>query len=176
MEALIAIMAPFFEEPSREYHIRELSRLLKINHTTIRQRVNRLVREGYLRKVDRPIYPAYKSEITKKFLNLKLYYNLEKIRTSLLIEHLEKYFDYPVIVLFGSYSTANDGTASDIDIAVITDITKESSLAKYEKSLKRSISLHVFSKSKWQEMAKTNKPMMNSICNGIVLSGQLEVV
>jgi predicted nucleotidyltransferase len=176
MEAKITILKPFFEEPNREYYIRELSRILKINHTTVRQKLARLVKEGFLTITKGKVYSAYKPIVSRKYLNLKLYYNLEKIRISGLVEDIEKAFDYPTITLFGSYATGNDDTTSDIDLCVISNIKKEFGTEKYEKILNRKISLHLFTKDKWKSMAKENKGLINSICNGIMLSGQLEVL
>jgi predicted nucleotidyltransferase len=176
MEAKITILKPFFEEPNREYHIRELARILKINHTTVRQKLTKLVKEGFLTVSKGKIYSAYKPIISRKYLNLKLYYNLEKIRISELVDNIEKAFDYPTIILFGGYATANDDTTSDIDICVISNIKKEFDTEKCEKILNRKISFHLFTKEKWKSMAKENKGLINSICNGIVLSGQLEVL
>ncbi|MBI2580817.1 ArsR family transcriptional regulator, partial [Candidatus Woesearchaeota archaeon] len=45
MEVKLTILKPFFEDPNRKFSIRELSRILKINHTTVRQYLNRLVKE-----------------------------------------------------------------------------------------------------------------------------------
>ena len=50
METKIAIMRPFFEDPDREFQIRELSRIVKINHTTVRKYLNGLVKESLLKK------------------------------------------------------------------------------------------------------------------------------
>jgi predicted nucleotidyltransferase len=176
METKTTILRPFFEEPVREYHIRELSRIVKVNHTTVRQQLNKLVKEGILEASKGKLYSAYKPKMEKKFLNLKLCYNLEKIRNSELVESLEKAYDYPVTVLFGSYAKAQDEKSSDVDICVITNIAKDFNTEKYEKALNRKISLHLFTKEKWKKMTKENKNFVNNICNGIVLSGQLEVI
>ncbi|MFH0876236.1 MAG: nucleotidyltransferase domain-containing protein [archaeon] len=176
MEIKITILKPFFEEPNRKYSIRELSRLLNINHTTVRQYLNKLVKEGYLVQKREGVYSFYRLVLSKKTLNLKLYYNLEKIRESSLIEQLEKEFDFPVIVLFGSYSNATDDKASDVDICLISNIKKEFPTEKYEKKLNRRISLHYYNKDGFENAKKNNSNLVNNICNGIVLSGEFEVL
>jgi len=176
MERKINILKPFFENPNKEFHIREISRLVKINHTTVRQYLNKLVKEGILKLKDKELVSPYILEESQKALNLKLYYNLELIRESEIVVNLEKFYDYPAIVLFGSFSKARDNKESDIDICVITEIKKEFSLIKYEKLLKREITLHKFSKKTWSEMKKSNHHLINSISNGIILSGELEVL
>ena len=176
MEEKLTILKSFFEKPNKEFHIRELSRILNINHTSVRQYLIKLVKEDFLETVKGGIYLSYKSNINKKFLNLKLYYNLEKIRNSNLAEALEKAYDLPVIVVFGSYATASDDMGSDVDICLISNIGKEFFLEKYEKILNRGVSLHKFSKKTWDRAKKSNPNLVNSICNGIVLSGELEVL
>ena len=176
MERKLTILKPFFEDPNRKFSIRQLSRVLKINHTTVRQYLNKLVKEGFLSSKKEGVYLFYLLILSKKTLNLKLYYNLEKIRGSNIIDDLEKAYDLPVIVIFGSYASARDDASSDIDICVISNVEKEFSTEKYEKSLNRKISLHKFSKNSWDEAKKSNPNLVNSICNGIVLSGELEIL
>ena len=176
MERKLTILKPFFEEPNRRFSIRELSRILRINHTTVRQHLNKMVKEGFLSLKNEGLYSFYQLIINKKTLNLKLYYNMEKIRNSKIIEDLEKAFDLPAIVLFGGYASAMDDANSDIDICLISNIGKEFSTEKYEKRLNRKISLHKFTKNSWERAKKSNPNLINNICNGIVLSGQLEVL
>ena len=176
MERKLTIVKPFFEDPNRKFSIRELSRILKINHTTVRQYLNNLVKEGFLSSKKEGVYSFYQLVLSKKTLNLKMYYNLEKIRNSNLIEDLEKAYDLPVIVLFGSYALARDDTSSDIDICLISNVGKEFQIEKYEKSLNRKISLHKYNKNTWDKAKKSNPNLVNNICNGIVLSGELVVL
>ncbi len=170
------LLAPFFDDPQRKFSIRELSRMLKINHTTVRQGLNWLVKEEYLSFKKEGVYIFYRLVLTRKTLNLKLFYNLEKIRISGLMGDLEKAFDLPVIVLFGSYAFACDDVTSDIDICVITNIEKKFSVEKYESILHRKVSLHKFSKMEWEKMKKSHPFLVNNICNGVVLSGELVIV
>ncbi|MEM4152875.1 MAG: nucleotidyltransferase domain-containing protein [Candidatus Pacearchaeota archaeon] len=176
METEITILSCFFENPNKDFYIREIARIVKINHTTVRQYLNKLVKEGFLSIIKKGLYPSYKLLLSRKTLNLKLFYNLEKLRESNLIEDLEKEYDMPVIVLFGSYAKAMDDPTSDIDICLITNVRKEMALEKYEKFLKRKISLHKFTQKEWQKAKTKNKGLVNNICNGIVLSGELEIV
>ena len=175
METKVTILKSFFEDPNRKFSIRELSRILKINHTTVRQHLNQMVKEGFLSLKKEDVYSFYQLVLAKKTLNLKLYYNLEKIRESNLVQDLEKTFNLPIIVLFGSYAYAMDDKTSDIDICLISNIEKEFSTEKYEKILNKKISIHKFNKNSWIKAKNLNPNLINNICNGIVLSGELEV-
>ena len=176
MEKKLNILKQFFEEPNREFHIRELSRILRVNHTSIRQYLNLLTKEDFLDFIKGRIYSSYKAKLNKKFLNLKLYHNLEKLRTSGIVEDLEKKFDYPAIVVFGSYASAYDDKNSDVDICVMTNIKKEFNTEKYKKILNRKVSLHFFSNKELERNKIKNRQLINNICNGITLSGQLEII
>ncbi|MBD3361795.1 ArsR family transcriptional regulator [Candidatus Woesearchaeota archaeon] len=176
MERKMTILKLFFEDPNKKYSIRELSRILKINHTTVRKYLNDLATEGFLSLKKEGVYSFYKLVLDKKTLNLKLYYNLEKLRKSKIIADLEKEYDLPVIVLFGSYASAMDDSTSDIDLCIISNIEKDFSAEKYEKKLNRRVSIHKFDKTTWEKAKKSNPELINNICNGTVLSGELTVL
>jgi predicted nucleotidyltransferase len=135
-----------------------------------------LEKEGFIELVYEGNFSFYKLIVSRKMLNLKLYYNLEKIRESGLIEDLEKFYDFPVIILFGSYVSARDDILSDLDLCLISNVEKVFSFEKYEKIIRRKVELHKFTKSSWSKAKKLNPHLVNSICNGLVLSGELEVL
>jgi predicted nucleotidyltransferase len=174
MEIKISILKPFFENPNEEFQIRELSRLLKINHTTIRQYLLKLVKEGLIEIKKGKPYDYFKAKIDKKFLNLKLFFNLEKLRESNLIEQIERDYDYPTVILFGSYASATDDPKSDIDLFVLTEVKKDKDYSKFEGKLNRKINIHIFSKDKFNFTKDKNMELLNNIINGITLSGKLE--
>jgi predicted nucleotidyltransferase len=89
---------------------------------------------------------------------------------------LEKAYDLPVIVLFGSYASAMDDSTSDIDLCLISNVEKDFSAEKHEKNLNRKISIHKFDKTGWEKAKKLNPELINNICNGLVLSGELKVL
>ena len=170
------ILSLFFENQEKGFGIREISRKLKINHTSVRQYLNKLVKDEYLIIKTESLYPLYHSNINKAYLNLKLFYNLEKLRESELVEFLEKEYDYPAIIVFGSYAQAQDRENSDLDLFIISSIKKEPSLEIYEKKLKRKISLHVFNKKEVQNFKDKNSQFLNNLIKGIVLAGEPELI
>ncbi len=176
METKITIVKHFFEEPNRKFSIRQLSRITKINHTTVRQYLKKLLKEEFLSSKEEGVYLFYRLIPSDKTMNLKKYYNLEKIRESRIIDDLEKTYDLPTIVLFGSYASATDDITSDMDLCVISNVKKDFDCKIYEKTINRKISIHKFDKASWEKTKKTNPHLINSICNGITLSGELEVL
>ncbi|MEK6830928.1 MAG: nucleotidyltransferase domain-containing protein [Nanoarchaeota archaeon] len=176
MEIKLNILKPFFEDPDREFNVRELSRIVKINHTTVRKYLNTLVKEGILQKKKGQVYSNYAIVLSKKYLNLKLYYNFEKIRKSNIIEYSQKEFDFPVIVLFGSYAKAKDTKKSDIDICIISNIKKDLNLKSFQLVLDKSVNIHPFTKKEFENLKKKSPELVNNIANGIVLEGELEII
>ena len=173
----LSILAVFFEDPTTHFHIREIARLTTLNHMTARKYLNLFVKEGVLNKKPGKLFGAYSANgNSRKFQNLKLYYNLEKLRQANLIEDLEHFYEYPIIILFGSYAKSSNVKESDIDICVISNIQKKFSAQKYIKILQREVSIHKYTQKEFEVLKTKNPELVNSLCNGIVLSGQLEIL
>ncbi|MBR9704008.1 nucleotidyltransferase domain-containing protein [Candidatus Pacearchaeota archaeon] len=109
-------------------------------------------------------------------IKLKITFNLNFIYQSGLVEFLNDHYGNPKsIILFGSFRKGEDVTDSDIDIAIenndIKDYRTEGlrELVDFEKTINRKIQLHLFNKK------NVDYDLFNSIANGIVLSGFLEV-
>jgi len=81
-----------------------------------------------------------------------------------------------VVIIKHVTPSAMDDEISDIDICLITNIKKEFLLEKYENKLNRKVSLHEYNDNFWNKAKKLNTNLINSICNGIVLSGELEIL
>ncbi|HLD56757.1 MAG TPA: nucleotidyltransferase domain-containing protein [archaeon] len=177
MEIKFDILGFFFRNPNTGYTIRNLAKITGINHTTVRKYILYYLKEGLLAKKPTKPFPTFVAQVgSKKYLNLKMYYNFELVRKSVIVEELETVYNYPVIVLFGSFSKAMDDEQSDIDICIITDIKKDMGLEKFEKVLGRKVSIHHFTKKTWGLAKDKNAELVNNIANGITLSGQLEIL
>lgn len=172
----LSIIKEFFENPDKSFHIRELSRKLDKNHMTVRKKLIELKQEQYLKKEKTNLYETYKANKNKKFYNLKLYYNLEKIRKSKIIDKINEEYDYPQIILFGSYSEAKDDENSDIDICLITNVKKEIELKKFKTKLNKNVDLRIFSEKEWEKLIKNNASLANNIIRGITLSDEFEAI
>jgi len=106
----------------------------------------------------------------QKVTQMKRVANLEQIYNSDLIKFLEEKFAGATIILFGSYSRGEDTNNSDIDIAIIGRKAKEVDLTKFEKILERKILINFYDSFK-----EIHKNLKENICNGIVLSGGIEL-
>ncbi len=163
------VLIYFFEQPTQEIHLRELSRKLNLSMPTILSAIKKLEQEKLIViKRGKALTTVKANWEEKSFKWLKRVYNLEFLYASGLVEELNKQYNIPsAIICFGSYSRGEDIEASDIDIAVINAGEKEVSLEKFEKKLKRTISIHGISLKGLSEHFKAN------LYNGIILEGAL---
>ncbi|MBU1252709.1 MAG: nucleotidyltransferase domain-containing protein [Nanoarchaeota archaeon] len=175
MKRKVDILKPFFENPNERFQIRELSRILKINPTTIGDHLKKFAKENLIELEPGKPYPYFKAKESKEFLIQKLFFNLEKLHQTSIIEQLEKDYDYPTIILFGSYADAIDDKNSDIDLLVLTEIKKDRNYTKFEKKLNRKVSIHLSTKEKFNSLKNKNPELLNNIINGITLAGKLEL-
>lgn len=163
------VLMMFFENPTTEFHLRELSRQLKISMPTIISTTDTLNKDCLVQKKKSRFLTTVKANAeNQRFIRLKRVVNLEQIYESGLVDELIKEYNHPqAIVLFGSYSRGEDIEKSDIDIAVITNKSMSLDAAKYEKKLKRKV--HVLSLTR----DKMPVELFNNLMNGIILEGYL---
>lgn len=103
-------------------------------------------------------------------MQLKRVVNLKAIYESGILEELEENFPGCAIILFGSYSKGEDTAKSDIDLAIIGGKEKQMDLSKFENLLKKEIIINFYSSFK-----EIHKQLRESLCNGIVLFGGIEL-
>ena len=175
MELKEKLLSYFFEEPEREFHVRELAKLMKKSHTTISKYLNLLKKEQLLVSSEKLNHLLFKANVNKKFKDFKLNYNLSLIRDSGLLDYLKDKFNYPeAIVLFGSFAKAENIKKSDIDILVVSPIKKKIELKEFEKNTGHEIQIFIYSGK--ELFSLKNKELLNSFINGIVLEGYIEVI
>lgn len=162
------ILSLFFRQPTRKFHKREISRILKLGLPSVSAHLNKLEKDGLIKRVKEGIYETYSGSGNTAFNVQKLAYNITMFNESGLVDFLAKEFTPDCIVLFGSASRGEDIESSDIDIFMISG-KKEADLAKFEKELGRKISLHTT-----DSFSSLSKELRNNIINGIKLYGYLE--
>jgi predicted nucleotidyltransferase len=167
----------FINEPEREFHVRELAKIIKKSPTTISKYLTQMKKENLLlsrRELGHLLFKA--NNESQEFKSKKLFHNIDLIRKSGLIDYLESELNYPkAIVLFGSFAKAENILSSDIDLMIVTSSKKELNLTKFENKIGHSIQLFMINPSKMEQMKKSNPELLNNFINGIILSGYLEV-
>ncbi len=166
----LKIMNFFFEEPARYFHIRELARLSKIAHTSVKNYLTELENEVLIKKVKTPIYDSFiANEENRIYKIYKQQYMIMQVYSSGLIDYIEENLHPKCIILFGSIRKGEYNAESDIDLFVQTS-QKNVNLEKFEKILKHKISLFFE-----ENLTKLSNELFNNVLNGIKLSGYLKV-
>jgi len=171
------ILKFFFASPSKKFQLRELARVSRISTTGVKAALSELLADKIITK-NRDKYEFYEAnrncevyKFFKKFYNAKMLFDIG------IVDHLEKEFNHPeVIMLFGSASRGEDAEKSDVDIFVLTPVDKELDLKKFNEKLNREVKLIVMNKEEFEKAKEKSPELINSITNGIVLRGFLEVV
>ena len=167
----------FIEEPEKEFHIREIAKLMGKSPTTISKYMRILEKKGLLLSKKMSNHILFKSNNENiQFKTLKKEHNLKKLISSGLIRYLEEKLNNPeAIIIFGSFNKGEDIHKSDIDITAVTPLKKELPLKKFENRLKHPIQLFLYSKKEINQMKIKNKELLNNIINGTIVSGFWEV-
>ena len=171
------ILEFFIKEPEKEFHIRQISKLLKKSPTTISKYLKECENKGILKSEKKLNHLLFKANSgNENFRQLKLNYNLNILYNSGLINYLIKEFNYPeAIVLFGSFAKAEDILKSDIDLLIISQTKKEINLEKFEKKLGHKIQIFIHSNKEISQMKEKNRELLNNWVNGINVYGFWEV-
>ncbi|MEK6914741.1 MAG: nucleotidyltransferase domain-containing protein [Nanoarchaeota archaeon] len=165
------IIKVFFENPTKEYNVREIARIIKVAPATASSQLKKLAKKEILKERKERNLIIYKANMShSNYTDLKIYYNIKKIKDSGLIEELNKFYMKPAIVLFGSASFGLDTEDSDIDLVIISEKNKEfPKKEKFEKVIKRKLQFFIVKDTK--ELKNTH--LINNILNGIVIQGEL---
>jgi len=163
----------FFLNPTKEHYLMDISRKIRLAHTSVKKNLKELISIGlitkYIQEKGGRKFPIYKADRNNKlFKKYKLIYNITSLFESNLTEYIGDKLMPKSIVLFGSYQKGEDIEESDIDIFVECK-KEELNLAKFEKKLGRKIELHFN-----ENFTSYPKELKNNIINGIVVSGYLQ--
>lgn len=172
------VLELFIKEPEREFHVREIAKILKKSPTTISKYLKDYEKKKILssvRKLNHLLFQA--NSESPNFKQLKLNYNLDLLHESGFIDYLTEEFNEPkAIVLFGSFAKAEDNKNSDIDLLIVSSKKEEVNLEKFEKKLGHKIQLFVHSEGELEKLKVKNKELFNNWINGIVVHGYFEVL
>jgi len=172
----VRVLLMFFNEPYREYHLREIAKLAKVSSSTAKRFLDFYNEEGFIQKQRKANLALFKANIANSaFRHLKIGYSLFKLQP--LADHLEEVYSNFSIILFGSCSRGEDDLQSDIDILVISSRKERADLSEFERHLERRITLLLYEPHEWEVKAKSDKAFYERILvDGIPLRGNLPVV
>lgn len=163
----------FFISPTKEHYLMDISRNVKLAHTSVKRNLKKLVRDGLIKELlekrGKRKFPIYKANLGSKLYKIhKIVYNFSSLFQSGLIEFIEGKLSPKSIVLFGSFQRGEDTENSDIDLFVECK-KKDLDFSDFEKKLKRKVEIHFN-----EDFTSYSKELKNNIINGVILSGFLE--
>ena len=157
----------FFENPVKEFYLRQITRLTGIPKTTVSRRLKKLIERKIILKINSEPFDKYRAnEQDLLYTFYKKMYILEKIHKSGLIEYLIKKTSPTAIVLFGSCAKGEYDQESDIDLCIISPETKLN-LDKFK--LNHEIQAFFFS-----NLSEIPKNLRQNVINGVKLYGFLK--
>ena len=158
----------FFEHPTTEFHIRELSRKTGISAPTVLLAVDALKKRGLVAAYKKGNMKIVKASGSTEFIRAKRIANIQRAYDSGIIDYLSDLYEKPqAIILFGSFSRGDDIEKSDIDIAILTRSHMEPKLEAFERKLGKHVSIHEIDRK------KISKEFYSNLANGIVMEGAL---
>ncbi len=162
----------FFLHPTIKLRVRQIERELKVPLPSVIRYTQELEQEGILKSAKIANITAYSADrASKTFLLEKKLFNIQQLNISGLVDFFREELSNPATVVFGSYARGEDIENSDIDLYIETSSKNKINVEKYEKILQRKIQLFIYKNIHDLE----NKELANTIINGIVLNGFLEV-
>ncbi|MFH0928907.1 MAG: nucleotidyltransferase domain-containing protein [Candidatus Aenigmatarchaeota archaeon] len=166
------ILKIFFEDPAREFNVREAARILGVSPATASKELKGMAKDGLLKERKERNLNLYRSDLeSASYRDLKTYYNIRKLRESGLVDALNSFYLKPAIVLFGSAASGLDTKTSDFDLLIVSEKAKDfSGIKRFEKSINRPIQLFVVRNVKELK----NEHLINSALNGIVVEGAVD--
>lgn len=152
---------------------RRIAQTLKVSQPAVIKALPKLEEENLIKSKQDKESKRWSIELNRdnqQSVWLKRTDNLKQAYESGLVQFLYDKLPGATIILFGSYSAGEDTINSDIDLAVIGTKSKDIDINKFEKALERTIIINYYNSFK-----DINKPLLNSILNGIVLKGSVEI-
>jgi len=151
------ILRVYFENPGKNFTIREISNLTKIPRATVHKKLKEIKNSEYLK--DELYFKIKKSN-----------YYIEKILSSGLIRFIIDELNPSLIILYGSFRKGESNKESDIDLFIESPVKKNIDFKKYEKKIGHKIDLFVE-----PSISNLNDNLFNNVVNGIKLYGSFKI-
>lgn len=156
------ILELLYENPGREFTVREISKTTKIPKSTVHKYLNELKKDKIIERNQASDSGIFKIR--------KINFFTEKLIRSGLISYLEKELMPSCIILFGSFRKGESEKDSDIDLFIETHSKKKLNIKKFEKKLKHNIQLFIE-----EDINNLQPHLFNNVVNGIKLSGSFKI-
>jgi len=163
------ILKLFFQDPEKEYYLREIARILGKEPGFFQEAINKLVNEGILKDERRADLRYFK--LNK---NYPIYEEIKKIisktvgieaRIREIIDNLK---GAECAFIFGSIAKNQESSNSDIDLMIIGGIDQDQLIKEInqaEDELKREINYHLYSREEVIKQLRINNDFLVKVFN-----------
>jgi len=165
------ILKVFFESPNKSFSVRDIAKIVKITPATASKQLKELAKREFISYKHERAADLYKANLDNEaYRDLKVYYNIRKLKESGFIDALNKFYLKPAVILFGSTAKGIDTEESDFDVVVISEKTTVfPEIKKFEKKLCKGIQM--FNVKELKELK--NEHLINNVINGIKIQGEV---
>ncbi len=174
----LKILSHFFDNPSEEFYLRELARLLQISPMTVKRALDDLVNDELISRQEKKNQILYHANVENNaFRFAKISYNLAWLKENDIVEYLlDKIPGISSIVLYGSFAKGENDKHSDLDLFLISKV-KKVECTEIKEKLGIEINILCLTSTQWTKQAKTNRAFyLDVITEGIVLYGIRPVI
>ncbi len=172
----LRILVVFFNEPYRDFHLREIAKLADVSPSTAKRFLDFYSENKFLiksRKANLVLFKANLENLSFRYMKLSYF----MMHAKPLIDFLKNTYPNSSIVLYGSCARGEDDPESDVDLLIVGRKTERFNLGKFEKKMERKVTILIYTPHEWEEKTKKDKAFYERILvDGIVLQGNLPVV
>ncbi len=171
------VLAYFFMNPNRDFHIKEISRLLNISPSSAHAALRSFEKWGFLEKEEKGPAHFYRLNTGNPVVSsFKKGYGLARVLeadpVTVLIDSDGSIIS---ISLYGSYASGTYDDKSDVDLLIIANADKDHfnlPVKTLEERLNVEVNATVLKLSEWERLAFKSDPFYkNAIKNHILLYG-----
>ena len=158
----------FFENPSKQFYLRQIAKLTKVPKSTVARILNQLLSDSIIVREKSEPFDKYRANTEDSLYKFhKKQFMLEKIYQSGLIDYIVEDAHPKTVILFGSCAKGEYDEKSDIDIFIESSETG----MNFDKfKLKHAINPY-FAKN----IMEISKELRQNIINGSILHGMLKI-
>lgn len=165
---LMQVLEFFLEEPSKEYHEREVVRKTGVSKGSAGKILKLLTNLGFLTRQEKgrlAIYRLKQDEATVKQFKVLLNVFALKPLSDMLKDNSKR------VVLFGSCAQGLDTKDSDIDLLIVTDKkeTASKAISDFNKKSQRRVAPITVNMNEYISLKRNDKPLYENIERGITL-------
>ena len=158
----IKVLLFFLENPSREIHIKELSRTLKISPSTSKRFCDFFSNKKILlsEKKSNSIFLKLDNDL-QYVKELKRFYAIDTLLNKFTLKE-KGIFN---VAIYGSYASGEYLKNSDVDLLIISrnkDFSKNF-ISKFQDKIKKEINVTTFTLAEWTKLKEDNDPFYNEI-------------